>query len=94
LRFNFEITPSESQKTYLFCRRLTKSEDKAKVPERNIGLPSRSHIRIGFWTLEDYFTRNKAARSWFISTYSPFVKPVSISCIEQIKFSPLKYLLE
>jgi hypothetical protein len=44
--------------------------------------------------LEDYFTRNKAARSWFISSYSPFVKPVAISCIDQIKFSPLKYLLE
>jgi hypothetical protein len=44
--------------------------------------------------LEDYFTENKAARPWFISSYSPFVKPVSISCIAQIKFSLLKYLLE
>jgi len=46
---------SEYQKTYLFCRRLTKSEDKAKVPERNIGLLSRSHIRIGFWTTGGLF---------------------------------------
>jgi hypothetical protein len=49
---------------------------------------------LAFGPLEDYFTGNKAARPWFISSYSPFVEPVSISCIAQIKSSPLKCQLE
>jgi hypothetical protein len=38
--------------------------------------------------LEDYFTGNKAALLWIISFFSssPFVKPISTSCIAQIKF--------